>query len=251
MGRLGRKMADFLLHFGGMMKVCLRVLVALQFLLAAGGGVALAQNISMPESVMIMTNRTLVKRGATLTLLAEPVQWAGGIKISTNGTYQVNGGKVRSLQEGQFLRADGFLLNPDHSLVPVWDHLTLNGGQVLVFKDGDITAITDPYNLPDGSIVNPDGTYSRGTRSARLVDGQLISLEGQSMGGIDTITLTNGKVTVFKSGAIIPLATRDVIMGMFDGTRVRGDGQVTFTDGTIMQMNEGEMLTVPGVNASW
>ena len=38
---------------------------------------------------------------------------------------------------------------------------------------------------------------------------------------------------------------------VFDGTRVRGDGFVTFTDGNTLQMTEGQMMTVPGVNASW
>ena len=60
------------------------------------------------------------------------------------------------------------------------------------------------------------------------------------MRGLDTISFRNGKVVVYKSGALIPLPSPNVIRGMYDGTRVRGDGFITFPDGHTAQMAEGE-----------
>jgi hypothetical protein len=155
------------------------------------------------------------------------------------------------LKEGQILREDGFLLNPDGSTMPVCDHLALSGARVMVFKDGDSEALAAPLTLPDASIINPDGTYAHAGRTSRLVDGQLVTLEGASLAGLDTISFRNGKVVVYKTGAVIPLQSRDVIMGMYDGTRVKGDGFITFHDGTTRQMTEGQIITAPGVRASW
>jgi len=123
---------------------------------------------------------------------------------------------------------------------------------VVVFKDGEGEALTDTLVLPDGTGISPDGTFLRPNgRRSRLVDGQLLTLAGVPMGGLDTIRFSNGKVVVYKSGALIPLQSPNVIMGMFDGTRVRGDGFITFHDGTTTQMAEGQIITVPGVRASW
>jgi hypothetical protein len=76
-------------------------------------------------------------------------------------------------------------------------------------------------------------------------------LEGASLAGLDTISFRNGKVVVYKTGAVIPLQSPAVIMGMYDGTRVRGDGFITFHDGTTTQLSEGQIITAPGVRASW
>ncbi len=174
-----------------------------------------------------------------------------GIQVFTNATFKVNDGKVRNLEEGQTLRSDGYMLNSDGTLVPVTDHIVMSNGRVVVFKDGEGTPITEPLKLPDGSIINPDGTYSRDVRSARLVDGQLLTLDGAPMARWDTITFNDNKVVVFKNGILIPLQSADVTMGMYDGTRVRGDGFLTFKDGTTGQMTNGQIMTVEGVRPNW
>jgi hypothetical protein len=128
----------------------------------------------------------------------------------------------------------------------------MSGPKVMVFKDGEGEALTDTLVLPDGTGINPDGTYVRPNgRRSRLVDGQLLTLAGVAMGGLDTIRFSDGKVVVYKSGALIPLRTPNVIIGMYDGTRVRGDGFITFRDGTTAQMVEGQTITVEGVRAGW
>jgi hypothetical protein len=40
-------------------------------------------------------------------------------------------------------------------------------------------------------------------------------------------------------------------MGMYDGTRVRGDGLVTFPDGSTTQLADGQIITLAGVRADW
>ena len=230
----------------------LRILVVILFFLEANAVLLFAQANSSLEAVTCLTNRTLLQRGAGWTLLESPMTMPGGIKVFTNGTYQVNEGKNRHLEAGQLLRADGFLLNTDGSAMPAFDHIVMSNGKVMVFKDGEGEGLTTALTLPDGSIINPDGSYSRPyLRRSRLVDGQLLTLEGVPMPGLDTISFRNGKVVVYKSGALIPLSSPNIIMGMYDGTRVRGDGLVTSRDGTTSQLTEGQTITVEGVRADW
>jgi hypothetical protein len=234
-----------------MNRTALGSLVIIQFFQAASAHLLFAQPNSAIDGAICLTNRSLLQRGGEMTLLKAEMTMPGGIKVLTNGTFRVNQGKPRLLKEGQILREDGFLLNPDGSTMPVCDHLALSGARVMVFKDGDSEALAAPLTLPDASIINPDGTYAHAGRTSRLVDGQLVTLEGASLAGLDTISFRNGKVVVYKTGAVIPLQSPGVIMGMYNGTRVRGDGFITFHNGTTTQMTEGQIITAPGVRASW
>ena len=234
-----------------MNRTTLGSLVIIQFLIAASAHILFAQPNPATDGVICRTNRSLLQRGGEMTLVKAEMTMPGGIKVLTNGTFRVNQGKPRPLKEGQILREDGFLLNPDGSTLPVCDHIAMSGSTVMIFKDGDSEALAAPLTLPDGSIINPDGTYAHAGRTSRLVDGQLVTLEGASLTGLDTISFRNGKVVVYKSGALIPLQSPIVIMGMYDGTRVRGDGFITFHDGTTTQLTEGQIITVPGMRASW
>jgi Domain of unknown function (DUF6799) len=238
-----------------MKQVTLRGLVIIEAFLAANGGLLCARGNTPSEEVTCRTNTTLIERGGEWTPLESKLAMPGGVEVFTNGTFRVKEGTERQLKEGQILRADGYLLNPDGSTTPVFDHIVMKGARVMVFKDGKGAALSEPLTLPDGSVINPDGTYwhpagSYGRRS-RLVDGQLLTLKGAPMQGLDTISFRNGRVVVYKSGALIPLQSPNLIIGMYDGTRVRGDGLVTFRDGRTTQMTEGQVITVPGVRAEW
>ena len=162
----------------------LRGLVIIQFFLAANAGLVYAQANSSTEGVTCRTNTTLLQHGGQLTPLTEEMTMPGGIKVFTNGTFRVNEGKERVLKEGQVLRADGYLLNPDGSIMPVRNHIAMSHSKVMVFKDGEGEALAAPLTLPDGTVINPDGTYARpyGRRS-RLADGQLLTLEGAALQG--------------------------------------------------------------------
>ena len=243
------------LHYGIMKWMTLSTRAIILSFLATNAGLVRAQGNFTGEEVTCHTNTTLVQRGGEWTPLTEKMTMPGGIVVFTNGTFRIKEGKERSLEEGQILRADGYLLNPDGSILPVFDHLAMNGATVMDFKDGKGVALSEPLTLPDGSVINPDGTYWRPAgsygRRSRLVDGQLLTLEGAPMKSLDTISFHNGKVVVYKSGALIPLQSPTVIMGMCDGTRVRGDGLVTFPDGRTTQMTDDQVITVPGVRAEW
>ena len=71
------------------------------------------------------------------------------------------------------------------------------------------------------------------------------------MMGLDSITLRDGKVVVCKSGRLIQLESPLQTMGMYDGSRIRGDGLLTSRDGTTSKLTEGQTITVEGVRAEW
>jgi hypothetical protein len=235
-----------------MKPIIFRALAIIPAFLAANAGLLFAQSNSSAEAVTCRTNRTLLVQGGERTLLEAEIKMPGGIEVFTNGTFRVKAGKERHLQEGQILRADGCLLNPDGSIMPVCDHIAMTKGTVMVFKDGEGQALTATLTLPDGTGINADGSYVRPSgRRSRLADGQLLTLEGTLLVGQDTIRFSNGRVVVYKSGTLIPLQSPGVMMGMSDGTRVRGDGYVISPNGTTTPMTEGQVITLPGLRVDW
>jgi len=233
----------------------LRALAISQLLAAANASALFAQTESSVGAVLCRTNTTLLQGGAGLTPLTEAMTMPGGIEVLTNGTFRVKQGKTRRLEEGQLLRADGYLLNPDGSTMPAFDHIVVRQGQVMVFKDGEGEALSAPLTLPDRSVINPDRSYWRpggsyGRRS-RLGEGRLLTLEGVGLGGLNTISLKNGKVVVYQFGVFSSLQSANQVMGMSDGTRVRGDGFITWPDRTRTRLAEGQTFTAPGARADW
>ena len=71
-------------------------------------------------------------------------------------------------------------------------------------------------------------------------------MDGTVIPAKDTATLINGRVVVQKDGSLIPLSPVQ-IMGMSDGTRVRGDGTITKRDGSTSQLREGRTVLIEGV----
>jgi hypothetical protein len=235
-----------------MKHMTLRALGLVNILLFLAADVTLLFAQPHLESVTLRDNQILFRNGGDWKPLEEELTMPGEIKVFTNGTFQVKEGAFRLLKEGQVLRADGNLLNPDGSIQPVFDHIALSKGRVMMFKDGKGEVMTGPQTLADGTLINPDGSYTRpGGRTSRLVDGQIISLKGTPIVGLDTISLRNSKVVVFKAGAAIPLQSPEQIMGMYDGTRVKGDGLVSFQDGSSIQLTNGQIITVTGVRADF
>ena len=225
------------------------------FCVVANAGLLCAQTNASAEAVTCRTNTSLLQRGGELRPLTEEMTMPGGIEVFTNGTFRVKEGKTRRLKEGQILRAEGYLVQPDGSTMPVFDHIAMSKGRVMVFKDGEGEALSAPLTLPDGSVINPDGSYWRPAgsygRRGRLGEGRLLTLAGAALAGLDTISLRNGKVVVYQSGAFISLQAANQVMGMYDGTRVRGDGFITFRDRTTTQLTEGQIITAPGMRADW
>jgi hypothetical protein len=235
-----------------MKQMTMRTVLLLQAFVGAGAAQLFAQSNYTGESVTCRTNETQLRQGEHYVPLTNDLTLARGIEVSTNCTYRVGEGKERALGEGQVLREDGFLLSSDGTMIPVRDHIEMSQGTVKVYRDGTASVLTSKLTLPDGTGINPDGSYTRSSgRRARLADGQMLTLDGIPIHGFDTISMHGGKVTVYKSGALIPLQSAVVIMGMADGTRVRGDGYITSPSGTSSQLGEGQTVTFPALRRDW
>lgn len=169
------------------------------------------------------------------------------IRVMTNLTFTVDGGKPRKLEDGQVLSKDGTLQSPDGSIMPVLDHVTQKDGKILVYRDGVATPVVGEVTLGDGSRILADGTYiDKSGRPTKLMDGQLVRLNGSTLLATDTATLKGGKVIVQKDGSLITLGHNQTMM-MSDGTKVFGDGNVISRDGTSKSLAEGEILHIEGV----
>jgi hypothetical protein len=199
------------------------------------------------DAATVESNRVYSVQGDTRELLVENLKFPSEVEVDTNGNFQVAHGKKRALQAGQMLRRDGWLLNADGSIEPVFDHLAMQAGKVLLVRDGQTEALTEPMAFPNHLHVDPDGSciYPDGSRT-RLVDGQLFRLDGTPIIAKDTITFKNGHVVLQKQGSIIPLSPVQV-MGMNDGTRVYGDGSIEQNGGARTKLRDGQTILVDGV----
>ena len=170
-----------------------------------------------------------------------------GIKVMTNLTFSVSGGTARPLLEGQMINPDGMLQSADGTLVPVMDHVVMKAGKAILFKDGVANIVDGTAKLTDGSQISEDGTYvDKSGRRSRLLDGQLIKLDGAALPATDTALLKGGKVILQKDGSLITLRPAQTMM-MSDGTKVSGDGTLTFRDGSTAKLVEGETVKLEGV----
>jgi len=205
-----------------------------------------AQTNNPADGVTVKGEEVYCIRGEQLEVLTDNLKLSSDIEVNTNGCFKVGNGQERKLEEGQVLRRDGWLLNRDGSTWPVFDYVAMKEGKVIVVRDGRAETLTAPTTFPGNLKIAPDGScvYPNGS-SARLVDGQLFRLDGTSIPAKDTVTLKNGRVVVQKSGTLISL-TPSQIMGMNDGTRVRGDGSIMNRDGTITQLREGQTVLIEG-----
>lgn len=217
----------------------LSLIVASVFSLYAqtGGGV---------DGVTVKAQKVYSISGDKLEVLADNLKFPFNVEVCTNGDFKVGKGKARNLQEGQVLRRDGWLLKQDGSVEPVFDHVVMKEGAVQVVRDGQAEPLAKPMSCANGLSLVPDGScvYPDGART-RLMDGQLFQLDGTPIAAKDTISLKNGGVVVQKEGTLIRLSPVQ-IMGMNDGTRVRGDGLIQKPDGSSSQLREGQTILIEG-----
>lgn len=226
-----------------------RSLVALMGVLAVAG-LVLAQEQTAPpdyDSVIVKQGQAYGRLAGEETALTNQVKLTATILVSTNGTFKVGEtGTDRTLKEGQVLGKDGRLTDTDGSLIPVEDHVTKRGNQLVVVKDGVATPVTSPIALGDGSVVGPDGYLEKGGRRQFIVEGQIIQLSGEKMEAVDTATISGGQVTVQLNGQSIKVAPNRSIT-MNDGTRIYGDGRVVKFRGEETRLKEGEIMRIEGV----
>jgi hypothetical protein len=205
-----------------------------------------AQTDSSVDGVTVKGENVYSMRGGQLEVLTDTLKLPYDIEVNTNGYFKVGKGQDRKLEEGQVLRSNGWLLNPDGSTWPVFDYVALKAGKVVVVRDGDTEPLKEAMTFPNKLFIAPDGSciYPDGSR-ARLVDGQLFQLDGTSVPAKDTVTLKKGQVMVLKSGKLITLMPAQ-IMGMNDGSRVQGDGTIIYQDGKTTQLKEGQTVLIEG-----
>lgn len=198
------------------------------------------------DKVQFQNNKVLALPGGQTLRAPNEITLPFDIVIRTNGSYTVKSGSTRQLQEGEILGSDGMLIKPDGSIVPVVDHITMNRGKVILFRDGVATEVTQLLRLSDGTMVFPEGNISRDGTPRRMLDGEIFKLNGGSLPARDTITVKNGRVVVQKDGSQITVEPgRSITMN--DGTKVMGDGTVTKFNGDQLTVSEGEIYTLEGV----
>jgi len=227
-----------------------RVLSGLAFLAVVWTPSLQAQTDKSVDGVTVKNEIVYAMRGSQLDALTDVLKFPYDIEVNTNGYFKVGNGRDRKLEEGQVLRSDGWLLNQDGSLWPVFDYVTMKEGKVIVTRDGQAETLTKTMTFPNHLSISPDGScvYPNGG-NARLADGQLFQLDGSSVPSKDTVTMKNGRVVVQKSGTLITLAPTQ-IMGMNDGRRVQGDGTIKNRDGTTTQLQEGQTVLLDGAAAA-
>ena len=198
------------------------------------------------DGATIKQGKPYSMQGDDLELITTKLELPFNIVVTTNGNFTVGKGKERALLEGQILKSDGWLISLDGSAEPVFDHVAMNGGKVVLVRDGVSQVLTDPMAFPNGLNIGPDGTcaYPDGAH-ARLMDGQMFQLDGTPIVSKDTISMKGGKVVVQKEGKLLYLSPAET-MGMNDGTSVRGDGLIQKRDGTQSRLVEGQTIIIPG-----
>jgi hypothetical protein len=199
------------------------------------------------EKVQFKNDRVLALPGSQVLKAPNEITLPFDIVVRTNGTFTVKGGQSRQLLEGEILGSDGMLIKPDGSIVPVIDHVTMNRGKVVLFKDGVTTEVNALLQFSDGSSIVPEGVITPyGGAPRRLLDGEIFKLNGGSLPARDTITMQNGKVIVQKDGSQFTVEpNRSVTMN--DGTKVLSDGTIIKFNGDQISLSEGQIYTLEGV----
>ena len=204
-----------------------------------------AQSDNAADGVTVKNAKIYNIQGDQLVELTDVEKLPFDVEVSTNGTFKVADGKERTLGEGQIIRRDGWLVSPDGSVQPVFDYVAMQGGRVVVVRDGQSTPLATAMAFPNGLTIQPDGTCSG---NSRLQDGQLFRMDGTGIMAKDAATLINGRVVIQRYGSLIDLAPVQV-MGMNDATHVYGSGQIQSRDGPTTKMREGQTFLFDGAPA--
>jgi hypothetical protein len=206
-----------------------------------------AQTASKVDRVIMKEDKPNILEQGKRVPLAKDLQLSDILLVSTNGTFTVKKGKPRKLQDGQILGKDGMLTSPDGRLEPVIDHVVMEGGRLVLYKDGQSSILNGEFVLPNGARIATDGTLkSVDGQTRRFIEGQMIELDGTMVPSKDTVTLRKGVVFVQKEGNQFEIKPAQTIM-MNEGTKVFGNGLVLKRDGTRIQLAEGQVLTLDGV----
>ena len=208
---------------------------------------SLAAEAKTFDKVQFQGGKVITWPGAKELLAPNEATLPFEVIVKTNGTFTVQGGKMRALREGESISKEGTLNKPDGTVQPVVNHVTFTRGQVMLVQDGEAANAREPVKISDGTLVYPDGKVTPATGSPRrLLDGEIFQLKGGALPARDTITLQDGKVKVQKDGSLLTVGAGRTMM-MNDGTKVFGDGKVIKPGGATTQLAEGQVIVIEGV----
>jgi hypothetical protein len=205
-------------------------------------------SLQAQDSVIAKGGKVYAVNGDQQTEIVDSLKFPSEVVISNNCTFTVGKGKERRLGEGQMILRDGWLVSQGGSVQPVFDHVFMQAGRVLVIRDGQAETLSQSLDFPNNTVISPDGYYSYpGGRRARLLDGEWFRLDGTAIPTKDAVTFLSGQVVLQKDGSIIRLQPVQ-IMGMNDGTRVHGDGTIQRFNGPTTKLREGQTILIDGPN---
>lgn len=200
------------------------------------------------RTVVARDGITMIDRGGSVVPLRYNIQLAKSIHVMTNATFVVGGGSPRQLEDGETLRSDGYLLEPDGHMKPVFDRqVKVRAGVVRIYQDGKSHVLKQPMILPSGIRVETNGMLTMPDGSMhRLIEGQMLRLNGTVLPAKDTVTMRDDVVYVQKEGDQFKIPRQRSIM-MNNGTKVYGDGHLVRQNGKETALTNGEVVVLPGV----
>lgn len=227
------------------MNIAIRILVFA--LLAAVSGLRAAEVYRLDQYIQVDPNQVSLVQAGKPAPLDKDMPLPNGFIMHTNGTLELQRGVEKKLSPGQQLTVDGLFISKDGRFLQVPDHYLISGGKPMLVQDGQARPVPGAITFKDGSKITPDGWLARPDgRRARLLDGHTIGLDGVSLPSQDFVMNRGGRIVLQKDGGLLTL-DRSRVMAMSDGTKVRGDGRVTRTDGSEFVLNDGERINLPGV----
>jgi len=140
------------------------------------------------------------------------------------------------------------------------EYLLLQDNELLRVRDQDRIRLSEQTTLPDGSVVNPDGTYrdAEGVRQ-RLRDGECLDLDGNKYSSQEQFqqhlqyrlqamnqmhfAFQDGKTTQLQNGKATQLRERTALQ---NGGWVYTDGSFELPGQPPLQLREGQVLDPDG-----
>lgn len=219
---------------------------AIVFCFGLGSLACPAQDILTMDHVILREGKVFLEQDGQSKPLQKEMTLSGGIKVQTNGLVTLSGGVEKTLPENRPFTLDGFLIAGDGRFVRLDDHIAVLDGALMMVKNGQASRVGQEITLGDGTVVLPDGVFLRPDgRRLRLLDGQMLKLDGSGIPTRDQVLIRDGHVVLQKDGSILSLGASRTI-AMSDGTKVKGDGSVIFTDGRALVLRPGQRLSLPG-----
>jgi hypothetical protein len=132
--------------------------------------------VPIVDHIIVKNGRVMVVKDGAPTALAGEFALPDGSKVTADATQRGTDGKIRRLLDGQILKLDG-------SSLPVTDTASIQGGKVVLYKDGgrielrrgQIMAMSDNSKVSgDGYVIKADGSR------VNLKEGEIFKIEGVS-----------------------------------------------------------------------